>query len=390
MNGLEQMNAAVADLGAAFVEHKSKAEGKLKHAVEDARRAREIAERIIQAMSYPSAGDGSSSTTGKIYSSQDSEHGNAIGEYLIKGVDHELKDLGSLSDPDGGYFIDAERRDRLSQEMAELGTFRPLADVIPTSAQSVKILVSDASNLGASGGWVGETATRGTTASPKLKEWEIFVREHFAMPEAFNTFLEDSPTNAESWLTSQIAGVLSREEETAFLLGNGVKRPRGIITYADGTKQDEIEQIAALTALGTPADGSFDQDDLLNCIFSLRNQYLRDAVFVMNRLTLRDAMQLKDSQNRPIFIPSSDRRIPGLIFGFPVHLSVDMAVPAANSLSILFGDIREAYTIVERSGVSILRDPFTTKGRTKFYTTKRVGGSLVNGLACKILKLDTV
>ena len=65
-------------------------------------------------------------------------------------------------------------------------------------------------------------------------------------------------------------------------------------------------------------------------------------------------------------------------------------MPAANSLSILFGDIRQAYTVVERAQVSLLRDPFTTKGQTKFYTTKRVGGSLVNGLACKILKLDTV
>ena len=99
MNGLEKLTQNIEDLGGAFKEYKAKAEGKLKHAVEDARRAREIAERILTAMKRPMAGDGSSSTTGKLYSSQESEHHRVMGDYLLKGVEHEFKDLGSLSDP---------------------------------------------------------------------------------------------------------------------------------------------------------------------------------------------------------------------------------------------------------------------------------------------------
>jgi HK97 family phage major capsid protein len=42
---------------------------------------------------------------------------------------------------------------------------------------------------------------------------------------------------------------------------------------------------------------------------------------------------------------------------------------------------------VDRIGIRTLRDPFTAKPFVKFYTTKRVGGEVVNTDAVKILKL---
>ena len=60
---------------------------------------------------------------------------------------------------------------------------------------------------------------------------------------------------------------------------------------------------------------------------------------------------------------------------------------AANSLSIAYGDFRAGYQIVDRVGVRVLRDPFTAKPFVKFYTTKRVGGDVVNFEAIKLQKL---
>ena len=64
----------------------------------------------------------------------------------------------------------------------------------------------------------------------------------------------------------------------------------------------------------------------------------------------------------------------------------DLPAIAAGSLSIAFGDFNAGYQIVDRQGIRILRDSFTAKPYVKFYTTKRVGGDVVNFEAIKLLK----
>ena len=58
-------------------------------------------------------------------------------------------------------------------------------------------------------------------------------------------------------------------------------------------------------------------------------------------------------------------------------------------MSYIFGDIGAAYTIVDRRGIRILRDPYTAKPFVIFSTTKRVGGAVVNFEAAKIGKCST-
>jgi HK97 family phage major capsid protein len=60
---------------------------------------------------------------------------------------------------------------------------------------------------------------------------------------------------------------------------------------------------------------------------------------------------------------------------------------AANALPVAFANWKLAYTIVDRIGTRVLRDPFTNKPYVGFYTTKRVGGMLVNSEAIKLLKV---
>ena len=59
-----------------------------------------------------------------------------------------------------------------------------------------------------------------------------------------------------------------------------------------------------------------------------------------------------------------------------------MPVVAKETKSIIFGDF-SYYQIVDRIGIRILRDPFTSKPYIRFYTTKRVGGDVVNPDAFK-------
>ncbi|WP_407818044.1 phage major capsid protein, partial [Staphylococcus aureus] len=70
----------------------------------------------------------------------------------------------------------------------------------------------------------------------------------------------------------------------------------------------------------------------------------------------------------------------------PVTEAEDMPNVAANSFAIAFGDFRAGYLIVDRTGVRILRDPYSAKPYVLFYTTKRVGGGVQNFEAIKLVK----
>lgn len=70
-------------------------------------------------------------------------------------------------------------------------------------------------------------------------------------------------------------------------------------------------------------------------------------------------------------------------------MAQDMPTIATGSLSLAFGDFAESYQIVDRIGMRTLRDPYTDKPYVKFYTTRRVGGGVVNFEAVKFLKFST-
>ena len=60
---------------------------------------------------------------------------------------------------------------------------------------------------------------------------------------------------------------------------------------------------------------------------------------------------------------------------------------AANATPIAFGNWKRGYTIVDRIGTRVLRDPYTNKPFVSFYTTKRVGGMLTDSQAIKLMKI---
>ena len=66
-----------------------------------------------------------------------------------------------------------------------------------------------------------------------------------------------------------------------------------------------------------------------------------------------------------------------------------MPAPDTGTLSAAFGNMGEAYQIVDRQGIRVLRDPYTNKPYVHFYTVKRTGGDVVNFEAIKILKFGT-
>ena len=98
----------------------------------------------------------------------------------------------------------------------------------------------------------------------------------------------------------------------------------------------------------------------------------------MNRATIAGVMKFKDSTGQYLWQPNYQTGQPATLVGYPVRFAPDMPNVAAGALPVALGDFREAYTIVDRIGIRVLRDPYSDQPFVKFGTTKRVGGDVTN------------
>ena len=106
----------------------------------------------------------------------------------------------------------------------------------------------------------------------------------------------------------------------------------------------------------------------------------------MNRATVGKIRMLKATDGHYLWQPGLQLGQPATLLGYPVAENDDMPDVGAGTAAsaILFGDFNRGYTIVDRMGIRVLRDPYTNKPFVHFYTTKRVGGMLVDSEAIKI------
>ena len=183
-------------------------------------------------------------------------------------------------------------------------------------------------------------------------------------------------------MAEKIGYNLARIENEAFINGDGANRPRGILTYENGVSSETIEQISS------GIDGALDGNSIITLLYSLKSEYAANVSFLMNRAITKNIRLLVDENKQYLWSPGLNGNEYNTLLGYPIIENI--AMPAANkdSLSITVGDFQKAYTIVDKVGVRILRDNLTEKPFVKFYTTKRVGGELINGEALKILKLS--
>src|SRR5690606_27527909 len=113
----------------------------------------------------------------------------------------------------------------------------------------------------------------------------------------------------------------------------------------------------------------------------------QNATFVMRREVRTLIRKMKaTNDDRYLWEPSLQAGQPDRLLGYPVRIDQFMPKLESGSLSLAFGDFREAYIIVDRIGIRTLRDPYTAKPYVRFYSTKRTGGGAVNFEAVKFIK----
>lgn len=322
-------------------------------------------------------------------------HKKAFGGYLRKGTDFdkglEAKALANStnSGADGGYAVPKQIDGDIESLMINISPIRGIAKVVQVGTSDYHKLV----NLrGTASGWVGETAARPATNTPTLADIKPPMGELYANPQATQQMLDDVFFNAESWLADEVATEFGRAEGAGFVSGNGTNQPQGFLTPTFVATDDASRTFGQLQYVPTGVAGAFAASNPTDIFFTIvgkmKKAYRLNAKWVTNKAVLFQAAAFKDVGGRYIFAPVQSPTVPESILGYEVVEAEDMPAVAANSLSIAFGNFQRGYVIVDRIGTRVIRDPFSNKPYIGFYTTKRVGGAVINSEAIKAVKFS--
>jgi HK97 family phage major capsid protein len=318
------------------------------------------------------------------------EHKSAFEIYVRSGEtvglrQLETKALSVGSNPDGGYLVPPEIEQVIGSRLTAISPIRSIAGQRTISGNVYK---KPFMTSGPTVGWVGETDARPQTGTPTLDELSFPAMELYAMPAATAALLEDSAVNIDQWIAGEVELVFAQQEGAAFVNGDGSNKPKGFLSYTTVANASwswgNVGYIASGAAGAFPASNP--SDVLIDLVYTVKAGYRQNGVFVMNRKTQSAIRKFKDSTGNYLWQPPAQAGGRASLLTFPVVEAEDMPDIAANSLAIAFGDFGRGYLVVDRQGVSVLRDPYSAKPYVLFYTTKRVGGGVQDFDAFKLLK----
>jgi HK97 family phage major capsid protein len=318
------------------------------------------------------------------------EHKQAFETYVRKGetqglYEIEAKSMSVGSGADGGYLVPSETETEIGRRLSAASPIRAIAGLRQVSSSVYK---KPFAITGAATGWVGETASRPETTAPTLAELQFPAMELYAMPAATQALLDDAAVNLDQWIAEEVQQAFAEQESNAFVIGNGVNKPKGFLDYtkvADASwSWGNIGYLATGVAGGFAASNP--SDKLIDLIYALKAGYRQNAHFVMNRKTQGAIRKFKDADGNYLWQPAASADGKATLMNFPVVESEDMPDIATDSYALAFGDFNRGYLVVDRVGVRVLRDPYSAKPYVLFYTTKRVGGGVQNFEAIKLLK----
>lgn len=329
---------------------------------------------------------------------KESEMENQFKSFMVEGLEGlraKGADLQISVDAQGGYSLPEELRQEIIRLEKEVSPLRSVVSVASASTTDVKQLVSVGD---AASGWVGETDSRSQTNAPELAQRTATFGEVYARPRIYQHMLEDSFFNAEAWLAGEVARQFAEVEGQAFLNGDGSNKPVGILnglTLSSSAAANDVNGTYEVINHGVDgALGATDAaiiDNLREVVLSVKTGYLPGSAFMMNRATHNVLAQLKNGDGEYFLQRNLTEGAAARLFGYDIIINEDMAdIPATtgDAAPILFGNFARAYQIIDRVGVSMLRDPYTNPGSVMFYTRKRTGSMVLDASALKVVAVS--
>lgn len=288
----------------------------------------------------------------------------------------EAKTMTVADSTTGGYLALPEFTNELIKGLVEYSPIRSVARVVGTTHRSKQWPKKTGS---ASASWVAEIGTRSETTNPKIGLEEIPTHEMYALAKVSKQDLEDAQFDLMGFINEEFREQFGVAEGTAFVTGDAVGKPEGILTNGS---------VTGFT--GATTQGVILADDLKQVFFSLAEAYAKNATWLWRRSSTLAISLLKDNNsNQYLWQPGLQMGAPANVLGRPYVECPDMPAQAASAKAVAVGDFRKGYIIVDRVAIEVMVDPYSSKstGLVEISARKRVGGQVVLPEAIKIYTL---
>ena len=311
---------------------------------------------------------------------------DAVALYLRKGMNLNAQELAMVQNAmstttgsEGGFTVPTEIATMVIDALKAFGGMRSVANIIRSSAgNDWQYPASDGtSEVGEIVGQNAAATSLDITFSQVPLVTYKYSSKKIALPWEL---VQDSVIDIVAFVVNRLAMRLGRITNTHFTVGTGSSQPFGIVTRAASGKVGTTGQTTTVI-----------YDDLVDLEHSVDPAYRRNAAYMMNDASVKVIRKIKDSQNRPIFVPGYEAGAvvnggaPDSLMGRRIVVNQDVAVMAANAKSILFGDF-SLYTIRDVMSAEVRRfddSAFALNGQVGFCGWQRCGGNLLDTAGVK-------
>ncbi|WP_035061019.1 phage major capsid protein [Andreprevotia chitinilytica] len=301
-------------------------------------------------------------------------------EAELKGI--QRKAFQSGIDAQGGFFLPTEVEAGIDRLVRKSGSIAALATTVTGSAPEYKRFVKVG---GSKARWVGETDKRQKTGNGSYEELAFAPGKMMAEPMIFRDVLDDASIDLAAELQLEIVEAFEDAESESFITGDGIKKPKGILSY------DMVDnKNVAWGKLGYITNGGAalsNPDKFIDVIHALPRAFRNSANWLMNDLTTAEVRKLKDAEGNYLWVPGLQAGATGTLLGYGITNDDYMPDIAANAFPIAFGDFGRSYLIYRRKGIAVMREYDSDYDAYTFPTTARVGGGIRNFQALKFLKM---
>jgi len=288
-------------------------------------------------------------------------------------LDPEMKALlRTDNDVSGGYLAIGEMDNTITKKISEVSNIRSIARVRTVSSKSLQVPIRGAIPTAS---YEGQAETGADSTSTYDNETLTPFRQTVTIPVT-KDMLMDGAFDMEAEIMGDAAEAFAAGEGTAFVLGTGSKQPEGFLINAT---------VAANTRTSS-ASGTITGDDVILLTGDLKVGY--NPVYTLSRATLAFIRTLKSTTGQFLWQPGMNGPVANTLNGYPYLVANDMPALAANALSVAFGDFRRGYTIIDRTGISIVRDEVSQKRKAivEFTINRWNTGQVTLPEAIKVLK----
>ena len=274
------------------------------------------------------------------------------------------------SDGEGGYLVPDEFERRVVQALTEKNVLRKLGTVIQTERT---MTFPVAKGIGPAD-WIPEEGVIPVTTG-EFDEVKLDAHKVATSIRVSDELLEDSAFDLEGFIIDQFAERIGDAEEEAFLHGDGIAKPLGLIYQMD-------------REVTTEKAGTISTDDLLDLKHAVPPKYRKDAVFLMHDSTLRELRKLQTGNGQYVWYENLKKNLPLAIFGHRVFTSPSMPSIDSGKLPILFGNFKH-FVIGDRKHRRIKRltEVHAQQGQVAYIMSQRVDAKLLDRNAIAALKV---